>query len=56
MGDEGPSYHDMTQRDEKSLVEARKSFYDNAKIKEVMLSSGETAGQQIHISYLISMH
>ena len=25
-----PSYEDMTQRDEKELVEARKAFYDQA--------------------------
>ena len=39
-----PTYHDMTQRDERSLVEARKAFYDNAKIKVRLLKIGDTAG------------
>ena len=42
--DTPPTYHDMTQRDERSLVEARKAFYDNAKIKVRLLKIGDTAG------------
>ena len=45
--DSSPSYLAMTQRDEKRLVDARKAFYDNAKIKEVMLRWGEIAGKLI---------
>ena len=43
-GEAGPSYEDMTQRDERELVEARKLFYDNAKLEEDMLAIGEFAG------------
>ena len=35
----------MTQRDEKELVEARRVFYDNAKVQEKMLKTGEFAGK-----------
>ena len=39
-----PTYHNMTQRDEKSLVEARKAFYDNAITRDTLLNIGENAG------------
>ena len=44
-GDSLPTYQDMTQRDEKSLVEARKVFYEKARIKVRLLSLGEIAGR-----------
>ena len=44
-GESLPTYQDMTQRDERSLVEARKVFYENARIKVRLLSLGETAGR-----------
>ena len=40
----GPKYLDMTQRNEKDLVEARKAFYENADVKERLLQYGEIAG------------
>ena len=39
-----PKYLDMTQRNEKDLVEARKAFYENADVKGRLLEYGETAG------------
>ena len=36
----------MTQRNEQDLVEARKTFYENANIRENLLHIGEFAGNQ----------
>ena len=42
-----PTYEDMTQRDEKELVEARKVFYDHAITKRVdYLQIGEFAAKK----------
>ena len=40
----GPNYVDMTQRNEKNLVDARKAFYENAEVKINLLQYGEMAG------------
>ena len=40
----GPNYVDMTQRNEKNLVDARKAFYENAEVKVNLLKYGEMAG------------
>ena len=40
----GPKYLDMTQRNEESLVEARRAFYANAEVKVHLLEWGEIAG------------
>ena len=39
-----PTYNDMTQRNEKELVEARKLFYDKAKFNVRLLFIGQQAG------------
>ena len=43
-GTSGPNYHDMTQRNEESLVDARRAFYANAEVKVHLLQYGEFAG------------
>ena len=40
-----PTYRDMTQTDESALVDARKRFYDSAKIEGTLLHMGEFAGR-----------
>ena len=35
----------MTQRNEKDLVEARKTFYQNAKVQDNLLQIGDFAGK-----------
>ena len=40
----GPKYLDMTQRNEESLVDARRAFYENAEVKVHLLEYGELAG------------
>ena len=43
----GPTYEDMTQRDEKELVEARRAFYDQAVTQRVdYLKLGEFAAKK----------
>ena len=44
----GPKYLDMTQRNEKDLVEARRAFYENANIKVRLLEYGEMAGWEFN--------
>ena len=39
-----PQYLDMTQRNEESLVQARKAFYEQANVQENLLHYGEFAG------------
>ena len=45
-----PKYVDMTQRNEKDLVEARKAFYENADVKVHLLEYGEIAGWELNKS------
>ena len=46
-GETFPTYKDMTQRDEKELVEARRVFYDLAKTKRAdALKVGEFAAKK----------
>ena len=45
-----PKYVDMTQRNEKDLVEARKAFYENADVKMHLLEYGEIAGWELNKS------
>ena len=40
----GPKYLDMTQRNEASLVDARRAFYENAEVQVHLLEYGEMAG------------
>ena len=42
-----PTYNEMTQRNEKDLVEARRTFYQRAKVEVNMLQVGEFAGKQL---------
>ena len=44
-----PTYNDMTQRNEKGLVEARKKFYELAKFNVDFLKIGEFAGLKCNI-------
>ena len=39
-----PTYHAMTQRNEKDLVKARKAFYERARIQLDLVKMGEVAG------------
>ena len=41
-----PTYREMTQRNERELVDARKAFYENAKIEVTMLKIGQFAGKK----------
>ena len=44
----GPNYLDMTQRNEKDLVEARRAFYENAEVKVQLLHYVEMAGRELN--------
>ena len=44
--DEIPTYNDMTQRNEKELVQARKVFYEQAKFNVRLLSIGQLAAKK----------
>ena len=46
-----PTYESMTQRNEKDLVAARKTFYDNAQYRVDYLTIGMFAG---HLNYFQS--
>ena len=43
----GPNYMDMTQRNEETLVDARRAFYENAEVKVHLLEYGEFAGTRV---------
>ena len=47
-----PSLAQMTSRNEKDLVNARKAFYNQAKVNEKHLKLGDQLGKSFHKKYL----